>query len=290
EIGSQLRRHLAEHSPQRPRGISRAHDPRLRRGWRAAHADRHGGARGGGGRQPPSGPDGGGRPRRRDLQTARGPPARAPTRITTPEFRANAEVEPKHQGPLVAAARLLGPDAKLGYLFVLPTVVLVLALVAYPFCYAIYLSMTRKYVGVPPVFVGLDNYIKLTHDGFFQRAVINSFIFTFGSVGVKLVLGMVMAIVLTSAIRWRSFWTGVLVPLWSPPAAVSPPTFLRLFNHRLGALNSPLSKLSPRFPRGGGWLSGPKPALFSVSGVTFGRGSPFSAISFLAAPRAIPAE
>ena len=54
--------------------------------------------------------------------------------ISTAEFRAKTGLEPKRQGPLVAAARLLGPDAKLGYLFILPTVVLVLSLVAYPFC------------------------------------------------------------------------------------------------------------------------------------------------------------
>ena len=93
-----------------------------------------------------------------------------------------------------------------------------LLLVAYPFGYAIYLSMTRKYVGLPPVFVGFENYVKLTFDGFFQRAVANSFVFTFGSVAMKLVLGMAMALVLTSKIRFRSFWTGVLlIPGWRPP-------------------------------------------------------------------------
>ena len=66
-----------------------------------------------------------------------------------------------------------------------PIVVLVLALVAYPFCYAVYLSMTRKYVGMPPVWVGLENYVRLTYDGFFQRAVVNSFTFTFASVAIK---------------------------------------------------------------------------------------------------------
>ncbi len=43
--------------------------------------------------------------------------------------------------------RLLGPDWPLGFLFVPPIVMLMLALVAYPFCDAIYLSMTRKVVG-----------------------------------------------------------------------------------------------------------------------------------------------
>src|SRR5215510_12372393 len=94
--------------------------------------------------------------------------------------------------------RRLGADWHLGYLFVLPMVVMVLALVAYPFCYAAYLSLTRKYVGVQQVFVGFENYIRLAYDGFFRRAVWDSFVFTFASVGVKLVLCMVMALVLTS--------------------------------------------------------------------------------------------
>src|SRR6266446_10904591 len=86
----------------------------------------------------------------------------------------------------------------------------VLALVAYPFCYAIYLSMTRKFVGMPAVFVGFENYVRLASDGFFLRAVWNSVIFTFGSVVFKLMLGMAMALVLTSNIRFRSLFTGIL--------------------------------------------------------------------------------
>ena len=68
---------------------------------------------------------------------------------------------------------------------------LVLALVAYLFCYAVYLSLTRKYVGMPPVFVGLENYVRLdlpTPSS--ERAVANSFIFTGTSVAVKLFLGL----------------------------------------------------------------------------------------------------
>ena len=83
-----------------------------------------------------------------------------------------------HHRRRVGLEHWLGPDYRLGFLFVLPIVVLVLALVAYPFCYAVYLSLTRKYVGMPAVFVGFENYVRLTFDGFFRRAVANSFIFT----------------------------------------------------------------------------------------------------------------
>jgi ABC-type sugar transport system permease subunit len=190
----------------------------------------------------------------------------------------------------VGLRRLLGPDYRMGLLFVAPILLLVLALVAYPFCYAVYLSMTRKYVGLPPVWVGLDNYVKLTWDGFFQRAVANSFIFTFGSVGMKLVLGMAMALVLTSAIRWRSFWTGVLLIPWVAPTVVSALNFLWIFDYSLGVLNYLLVRVFRLLPQGVGWLSEPGTAMASVIGVNIWRGFPFFGISFLAGMKAIPGE
>jgi ABC-type sugar transport system permease subunit len=190
----------------------------------------------------------------------------------------------------VGLQRWLGPDYRLGYLFVLPIVVMVLGLVAYPFCYAVYLSMTQKFVGMPPVYVGFENYVRLASDGFFQRAVINSFTFTFGSVAVKLVLGTGMALVLTSQIRWRSFWTGVLLIPWVAPTVVSALNFLWIFDGSLGVLNYLLVKVFRVLPQGIGWLSEPGTAMASVIAVNVWRGFPFFGISFLAGMKAIPGE
>jgi ABC-type sugar transport system permease subunit len=186
--------------------------------------------------------------------------------------------------------RLLGPDYRLGYVFVVPIVLLVLVLVAYPFGYAIYLSMTKKYVGVPPVFVGLDNYVKLAGDGFFRRAVANSFVFTFTSVAVKLVLGMAMALVLTSRIRFRGFFTGVLLIPWVAPTVVSALNFLWIYDYSLGVLNHLLVRVLGLLPTGVGWLSEPDTAMASVIAVNIWRGFPFFGISFLAGLKGIPAD
>jgi len=209
---------------------------------------------------------------------------------TAAQLPAKAAVRARGGALEVGLRRLLGPDYRLGFLFVLPVIVLVLALVAYPFGYAVYLSMTRKYVGLPPVWVGLDNYVKLTWDGFFQRAVVNSFIFTFGSVAVKLVLGIAMALVLTSQIRWRSFWTGVLLIPWVAPTVVSALNFLWIFDYSLGVLNYMLVRVFRILPQGVGWLSEPGTAMASVIGVNIWRGFPFFGISFLAGMKAIPGE
>jgi len=192
--------------------------------------------------------------------------------------------------PGTVLRRRLGTDWHLGYLFVLPMVVMVLALVAYPFCYAAYLSLTRKYVGVPPVYVGFENYVRLAYDGFFRRAVWNSFVFTFASVGFKLVLGMVMALVLTSRIRYRNLFTGLLLIPWVAPTVVSALNFLWIFDASLGVLNYLLVKVFRILPQGVGWLSEPGTAMASVIFVNIWRGFPFFGISFLAGLKAIPGE
>ena len=111
-----------------------------------------------------------------------------------------------------------------------------------------------------------------------------------GSVAVKLVLGMVMALVLTSGVRFRSFWTGVLLIPWVAPTVVSALNFLWIFDYSLGVLNYMLVKVFHILPQGIGWLSEPGTAMASVIGVNIWRGFPFFGISFLAGLRAIPAE
>src|SRR5438552_47740 len=186
--------------------------------------------------------------------------------------------------------RVMGADWRMGFLFVSPIVLLVLALVAYPFCYAVYLSMTRKYVGMPPVWVGFENYIRLAHDGFFLRAVWNSLIFTLGSVVFKLGLGMMMALVLTSQIRFRSFFTGVLLVPRVAPTVVTALNFLWIYDGSLGVLNYLIVKVFRILPQDVGWLSEAGTAMASVIFVNIWRGFPFFGISFLAGMKAIPVE
>jgi ABC-type sugar transport system permease subunit len=206
------------------------------------------------------------------------------------DLGAKPALGPRPRAASAGRKHALGADWRLGFLFILPIVVLVLALVAYPFTYAVYLSMTRKFVGMPPVFVGFENYIRLAHDGFFLRAVWNSFVFTFGSVVFKLALGMLMALVLTSNIRFRSVFTGVLLVPWVAPTVVTALNFLWIYDGSLGVLNYLVTKVFRLMPQGVGWLSEPGTAMASVIFVNIWRGFPFFGISFLAGMKAIPAE
>ena len=210
--------------------------------------------------------------------------------MATPAARLRTDVAVAPRTRALRLRHVLGSDYRLGFLFVAPMVVLVLALVAYPFVYAVYLSLTQKFVGMPPVFVGFENYIRLASDGFFQRAVVNSFVFTFWSVAVKLVLGMVMALVLMSKIRYRSLFTGLLLIPWVAPTVVSALNFLWIYDGSLGVLNYLLVKVFRILPQGVGWLSEAGTAMASVIFVNVWRGFPFFGISLLAGMKAISAD
>src|SRR6185503_466462 len=115
-------------------------------------------------------------------------------------------------------------------------------------------------------------------------------VFTSASVGFKLLFGMLMALVLSSNIRWRSFWTGVLLIPWVAPTVVSALNFLWIFDGSLGVLNYILVRVLRVIPQGVGWLSEAGTAMGSVTAVNIWRGFPFFGISFLAGMKGIPTE
>jgi hypothetical protein len=59
------------------------------------------------------------------------------------------------------ASLTLRREARLAYTILTPTLLVILFVVAYPFCTAIYMSMQDKMVGAPGRFVGLSNYAEL---------------------------------------------------------------------------------------------------------------------------------
>ncbi|PYN06296.1 MAG: hypothetical protein DME06_18650, partial [Candidatus Rokuibacteriota bacterium] len=71
---------------------------------------------------------------------------------------------------VVAAARLplrvrirelLDRERVLGPLFITPALILIVLLVAFPFCMALYFSVSNAFIGRPSHFVGFKNFINL---------------------------------------------------------------------------------------------------------------------------------
>ena len=185
--------------------------------------------------------------------------------------------------------RVLVADALVGYLFVLPLIVLVLGLVAYPLGNAVWISLTDKYVGYAARFVGLANYVTLTRDPIFHKVIRNSAVFTLASVAVKVVLGMLMALALQRALVARSFLRAVLLVPWVIPTVITALTWHWMFNALWGLINVTLQGVGlQREPIA--WLGQPATAMAAVITANVWRGFPFFGVSLLAGMQTIPRD
>lgn len=168
------------------------------------------------------------------------------------------------------------------WLFLTP-LILVLTLTIYPLMSAIWLGFTDKRVGFDANFIGLTNYITLIQDELFINAARNTLIFTIGAVTVKLILGMIMALILNENFPMRNITRGVLALPWIIPTVVGVLIWYWMLNETNGVLNVLLDRHIP-------WLSTKNFALFSVILVNFWRGFPFFGINFLAGMQSISPE
>lgn len=177
----------------------------------------------------------------------------------------------------------------LAYLLMSPVLIYLLAVMAIPFGWAVYLSLTNKVVGVPETFVGLRNYAELLADSVFWKAVWNTLVFTLVAVILKAIFGMIMALVLNENIVARNFFRVMLFLPWTIPTIVSVFTWQWIYSDVGGVLNALLLKTglidSPV-----GWLATPDLAMFSVILVNVWRGIPFMGIAILAGLQTVSKE
>jgi len=191
--------------------------------------------------------------------------------------------------------RWLGRDWRLGYALTLPVFLLIIGLIAYPLAYSIWLSLQDVKVGAPGTFVGLANYQRMMFNsdsriyGAFWNSVRVTFLYTCGAMVVKLIIGMVAALILNAEIKARNFWRTLLFLPWAIPAIATTLTWKWMFNDVNGIINNFLMQHSiidaPIL-----FLASPNLALVSVLIAVAWNGTPFWMMTFLAGLQAIPGE
>ena len=184
----------------------------------------------------------------------------------------------------------LSNEAALGYALVIPLLLVMLGLLAYPVVSALLISFQDKMLGKPGRFIGLDNYTELLFgDRRFRMVVRNSVAFTFLSVLGKLIIGLGMAVMLNQRITMRTMFRGWLLLPWVAPTFVTALTWRWMFDGTSGVFNFILTKLGViDVPIA--WLGNASTALLAVTATNIWHGFPFFGVSLLAALQAIPSE
>ena len=191
-----------------------------------------------------------------------------------------------HDRPFLTFARR---NAIWGYVLVLPALVLLIGLVAYPFFYAIYISFTSRIVGDAGHWIGLDNFRYLAKTASFEKTIRNTITLVVVSDILKLVIGLGLALILNEQIRGRGLFRAFVLLPWAMPGFVAFLVWRLLFTPIGGGINLILSEtgIDNSYID---WLGQKSTALPAVIVATVWRGFPFWCISFLAALQTVPPE
>ena len=184
---------------------------------------------------------------------------------------------------------VLNRESSLGLILMFPAVAILVLFIAYPFVLGIWYSLVNARIGVPGVFVGLDNFISNAQNGIFQQTMRNTFLYTAVATVFKLVLGMALALLMNQHFPFKNFVrAGLLLP-WIIPTALSTLAWLWIFDSTYGIISWALKNaglIRTNIP----FLGDPTLAMGSVIAVNIWRGTPFFAISLLAGLQTISQE
>jgi trehalose/maltose transport system permease protein len=177
-------------------------------------------------------------------------------------------------------------EKRTGYLMVIPTLIIVLAIAAGPILYALWLSLFRV-LPTGQSFVGLDNYTTLFTDPAFYGALFNTVVFTVASVALEFLFGLTIAVVLNRGFVGQGAARAIAIVPWAFPTVVSGLMWRLMYTDQVGIFAYFADRL--------GLIDGP--ILASSTAVLVGavvadvwKTTPFVALLLLAGLQVIPGD
>lgn len=178
----------------------------------------------------------------------------------------------------------------LGPIGLLPAVIYIVALVGFPFVLAIVYSISNATVGNPNYdIVGLETFRRLMADPVFKQSLWNTFVFTFVSNLLVVVLAKALAMVLVADFKGKWFVRFLVLLPWTTPVSLATINWL----WTLDSIFSPIDWLLRQaglIESNMYWLGKPGLAMTSIIVVHTWRIVPLAAVIIMAGLVAIPTE
>jgi multiple sugar transport system permease protein len=183
-------------------------------------------------------------------------------------------------------------DRFLGSLMLGPAIAYIVALIGLPLLLAIYLSLSNATTGSQTFrYVGLTNFFRAMDSSVFRSALANTFIFTFVSEALVIVLANILALTLQQRFVGRGLVRFLILLPWAAPFALGAIGWKWMFDSLYSVVNWMLRAvhlLGPHdFPQ---WLGVTGLAMAAIITVHVWRMLPFSAVVLLAGLASIPQE
>jgi multiple sugar transport system permease protein len=181
-------------------------------------------------------------------------------------------------------------NSRADYLYVLPAIMVMLIVIAYPIYYTVELSLFNT----PPSlqlrdksFVGLDNYTLILSSEVFWQVTLNTFIWTIVSTGSAYVLGLGCALALHRDFPGRGILRAILIIPWVISAVAASYIWKWIYHSNFGVIGAVLVELglASRPPN---FIDSVSTVLPSLIVVNIWREFPFAMIMLAAGLQTVP--
>jgi multiple sugar transport system permease protein len=194
--------------------------------------------------------------------------------------------------PPAAAHHVRGwSDGVVAWIFIAPTILLLLAINIFPLIWTIWLSFTNYRANRPsaPVRnIGIDNYLSILTDPDIWAAMQATAHFVFWTILLQTLIGFSLAYLIDRKFRGHGFWTTIiLIPMMLSPAVVG--NFWKfLFEPQIGLFNYAVAFVSGVDPSSFEMLGSVRLAPWSIIVVDTWMWTPYVMLICLAGLRSIP--
>ncbi|MFN6527854.1 sugar ABC transporter permease [Nostoc sp. ChiSLP03a] len=173
-----------------------------------------------------------------------------------------------------------------GYMFMMPTILVLGTFVVLPILYAVFLSLQKVQLlgGIEYEFIGFRNFTRLAEDERVWIALRNTAEYVAIVVPTQTILALILAVTLNSGIRGKNWWRILYFLPTVTSSAVLTLIFMWIYNTD-GLLNDFLAFVGlPTY----NWLGDPAVALKGITIMNIWSTAPFFMVIYLAALQDIP--
>src|SRR6266702_25453 len=175
------------------------------------------------------------------------------------------------------------------YILVLPTIIVILAVAAYPILNSIWLSFLDNPLSPSSSFTGLSNYAQVLGSSEFRAAVFTTFGFTIIAVALETIFGLGIAFLINATFPGRGLVRAAILVPWAFPTVISAQIWYLMYNDRTGIVSYLLQRIHLLAP--GDTLLRTSNGIIIASIITdVWKTTPFMALLLLAGLQVIPHE
>src|SRR6266436_7576349 len=123
------------------------------------------------------------------------------------------------------------------WLMMTPPLLFLAALVGYPFCYGILLSLQDRPVAHVGTFVGLKNFLTDFKDTIFWRVTLNTFVYTAIATLLKMVGGLALALAMNQQFPLKNLVRALMLLPFIVPTVLSTVAWMWILDPAFSVLN-----------------------------------------------------